>query len=93
MTEPGKHKKLTKVVKDGEETTTVRYQTMTNEETFQSFKDSCSNNVKVVMAEYAQESLAAYRRCPEFEDKQYRLKYAEDVLPNKFPSQSWWLEQ
>ena len=93
MTEPGKHKRLTKAVKDGEETAPVRYQTMTNEETFESFKDNCSNDVKVVMEKYAQERLAAYRRRPESEDKEYRLKYAEIVLPNKFPSQSWWLEQ
>ena len=93
VTEPGKHKRLTKAVKDGEETAPVRYQTMTNEETFESFKDNCSNDVKVAMEKYAQERLAAYRRRPESEDKEYRLKYAKNVLPNKFPSQSWWLEQ
>ena len=93
VTEPGKHKRLTKAVKDGEETAPVRYQTMTNEETFESFKDNCSNDVKVVMEKYAQERLAAYRRRPESEDKEYRLNYAENVLPNKFLSQRWWLEQ
>ena len=65
VTEPAKHKRLTKAVKDGEETAPVRYQTMTNEETFESFKESCSDNVKVVIMEFTQERLAVDRRCPD----------------------------
>ena len=36
---------------------------MTNEETFELFKESCKEKVKAVMEEFAQERLAVYRRC------------------------------
>ena len=42
---------------------------MTNEETFELFKESCREKVNVVMAEFAQDRLAVYRRRPEFENK------------------------
>ena len=49
--------------------------------------------MKAVIAEFAQERLAVYRRHPESEDKQNRLRYADDVLSYMFSSQNWWLEQ
>ena len=65
---------------------------MTNEESYESFKEICNEEVRNIMEETAREKIEVYSRRPESADRQNRLRYAADVLPNKFPSQSWWLE-
>ena len=42
VVEPAKHRQLRKAVRDGEEITPSHYKTMTNDETYQSFKENCS---------------------------------------------------
>ena len=66
---------------------------MTNDETYQSFKDNCSNEVKNIMEKHSKERMAATLKRPESQDREYRLHYAQESLPGKFPSPSWWLWQ
>ena len=93
VTEPAKHRWLSKAVKDGEETAPSRYQTMTNEETYESFKESCKAEVTAIMVKHSQERMAFYSRRPDSHDKDYRMRHAHESIPNKFPSMSWRLEQ
>ena len=93
VTEPAKHRRLSKVVKDKDETTPTRYQTMTNDESYDSFKEACSEEVTAVMKVKAREMVAVVSRRPDSADRQNRLRYAEQVLPNKFPCKTWWLQK
>ena len=93
MTEPGKHRRFSKTVKDKDETVPTRYQTMTNDESYDSFKEACSEEVTAVMKGKAKEMVDIVSRHPDTADRQKRLRYAEQVLPNKFPSKTWWLAQ
>ena len=58
VVEPAKHHQLRKAVRDGEEITPSRYQTMTNDETYQSFKENCSTQVRLIMEEHSKERIA-----------------------------------
>ena len=51
VTEPGKHRRFSKMVKDKDEKMPTRYQTMTNDESYDSFKEACSEEVDLVMKE------------------------------------------
>ena len=79
-------------MQDGKEISPIRYQTMTNEETYQAFKESCSMEIKTNMESFARQKMAVYLKQPESQNQQQRLQYAEQSLPNKFPSFSWWME-
>ena len=92
-TEPGKHRRHTKAVKDGDETVPTRYQTMTNEEAYQSFHESCADDIKVLMEEHGQSMEAVVAQRPESSDKQYRLQLARERVPGKFPSLSWFISK
>ena len=59
---------------------------MTNQESYDSFKESCSDKVGEVMR-------AVYEKRNESADKEYRLQYTEEKLPFIFPGISWWLQQ
>lgn len=91
-TEPAKHRYTTKAVKDGEETVPTRYQTATNEECHESFKETCSKEVGKIMESHAASKLKALAKRPDSEDKEYRMKHAKEVLPKKFPKQKWFME-
>ena len=93
VVEPAKPRRLKTTVRDGDETTPPRYQTMTNDETYQSFKENCSNQVKQIMEKHSEKRMAAIMKRPASQDREYRLQYAQESLPGKFPSPSWWLEQ
>ena len=58
MVEPAKHCQLRKAVRDGEEINPSRYQTMTNDETYQFFRENCSNQVRLIMEEHSKEKIA-----------------------------------
>jgi hypothetical protein len=93
VTEPAKHRRLRKVVKDGEETVPTKYQTMTNDECYQSFKESCTQEIGFIMKEHARQIVQTHSKRPDSTDKQWRLKYATEELPRKFPSLSWFVDQ
>ena len=65
--------------------------TMTNQESYDSFKESCSDKVGEVMRAHALERRAVYEKRKESADKEYRLRYTEEKLPFIFPGLSWWL--
>ena len=90
--EGAKHRRITTVVKDGEETVPTRYQTTTDDEAYLGFKETCADEVSSIMLEYSKEQKAKYENRQDSADKEYRLKYAES-LPGKFPSKSWFIEQ
>ena len=92
-TEPAKHKRPGRAVKDGEETVPTRYQTTTNEEAYQSFKENCSEAVGRVMARHGLELVEKYSVRKDSADKQYRLQHARVVVPGKFPGLMWFLAQ
>ena len=93
VTDPGKHKRIRTAVKDGEETVPTRYQTTTNEEAYISFKESASNDIGSIMSKHAEEQIKIFEKRVESRDKQYRLQYARDILPKKFPGCTWFIEQ
>ena len=66
---------------------------MTNQESYASFKESCSDKVGELMSAHAQEKRAMYEKRKESADKEYRLRYTEEKLPFFFPGSSWWLQQ
>ena len=90
VTEPSKHRYVSKAVKDGKETRPTQYQTMTNQETYESFKENCSKEVSEIMLIHSEEMAAIYEKRKDLPDKNYRINYAREVLLNKFPSFSWW---
>ena len=89
--EGAKHRRLTTVVKDGDETVPTRYQTMTDDEAYLGFKETCADEISQIMLEYSKEQKEKYGKRQYSADKEYRLKYAES-LHNKFPSKSWFIE-
>ena len=66
---------------------------MTNQESYDSFKESCSDKVDEVMRADALERRAVYEKRKESADKEYRLQYTEEKLAFIFPGISWWLQQ
>ena len=84
---------MKKFAKDGDERVPTRYQTMTDKESYESFTESCSQEIKEVMVEYAGQRLNVYRNQPDSQDQAYRVSYTEEILSNKFPGISWWLHQ
>ena len=66
---------------------------MTNQESYDSFKESCLEKVREVMKAHAQERKAVYEKRNASADKEYRLHYTEEKLPFIFPAFSWWLQQ
>ena len=93
VVEPTKHRRLSKAVKYGEETVPTRYQTMTNDETYDSLKENYTPKIQEIMQKHSQERCFAALKRPDSQDKEYRLRYALESLPQKFPSPSWWLQQ
>ena len=91
--EPSKHRRIRKVIKDGDETLPIRYQTMTDKESYDSFKEYCSDDIKKVMESYARERYNTYSQRPKNADRDHRIAYTENTLPNKFPALSWWVQQ
>ena len=91
--EPAKHRRPGRAVKDGEETVPTRYQTTTNEEAYQSFKETCSEEVGIVMTRQSLELVEKYSERKDSEDKQYRLQHAREVVPGKFPGLIWFIDQ
>ena len=55
----------------------TRYQTMTNDESYDSFKEACSEEVTAVMKGKAKEMVDIVSRRPDTADRQKRLRYAE----------------
>ena len=92
-TEPAKHRRVTKAVKDGDETLPTRYQTMTDKEAYQSFYENCTDDIKVLMAEHGRAMEILFSKRPESADKQYRIQLARERVPGKFPSLSWFISQ
>ena len=93
MTEPGKHQRLLRVVKDGDETVPTQYQTTTNEEAYASFKETCQEEVGKIMKNHAKSYKESIMKRPESKEKQHKIKYAEEKLGNKFPCLNWFLDQ
>ena len=58
---------------------------MTNQESYDSFKESCSEKVGELMSTHAQEKRAMYEKRKESADKEYRLRYTEENCPLSSP--------
>ena len=93
VTEPAKQRRPRGAVQDGAETVPTRYQTTTNDEAYESFRESQSAEVGRIMAKHSLSLVEMYSKRKESPDKDYRLKHPSQVLPSKFPSQSWYIEQ
>ena len=66
---------------------------MTNAESYESFMETCSEDVKIAMKKHSEEMVVCYENRKAGANKEQWLKYAKEILPNKFPSQTWWLEK
>ena len=66
---------------------------MTNEEAYQSFKETCTEEVRSLMAEHGRKLLQEVSKRPASRDEDYRMELARDKIPNRFPSQSWFMDQ
>ena len=66
---------------------------MTHEEAYQSFKETCTEEVRSLMEEHCRRLLEEVSRRPPSTDKDYRMELARDKIPKRFPSESWFLEQ
>ena len=93
VTEPSKHQRLKKTVKDGDETVPTQYQTSTNEEAYASFKENCTEEVGKIMKNHAQTQIEKLSKRPDSEEKQHRIKYTLEKLGNRFPCQNWFMDQ
>ena len=91
--EGAKHRRLTVAVKDGDQAVPTRYQTTTDDEAYQGFKETCSEEVESIMLMYSEQQKEKYSKRQDSESKEYRMKYATEVLPKKFPSKTWFLQQ
>ena len=90
--DPSKHKKLRKALKDDEETLPTRWQTTTNAEAYESFRDMYSEDIREIMTLFARKYKEKFLHRPPSADQTYRLKYAEEI-PNKFPGITWYLDR
>ena len=90
--DPSKHKKLRKTLKDDEETLPTRWQTTTNSEAYESFRELYSEDIREIMTHFARKYKEKFLDMPPSTDRTYRLKYAEEI-PNKFPSITWYLDK
>ena len=70
ITEPAKQRYPSKVVPDGKEISPTRYQTMTNDETYQAFSEGCRLEIKRIMESFARQKVSVYSQQPENKDKQ-----------------------
>ena len=70
-----------------------RWQTMTNEEAYESFKENCREPVRALIEEHGKNMLEKVSKRPDSVDKDYRIALAWDWIPDRFPSLSWFLEQ
>ena len=66
---------------------------MTHEDAYHSFKETCREEVKILMAEHGRRMLEEGSKRPQSRDKDYRMELARDKIPNRFPSLSWFLDQ
>ena len=82
-----------KKVRDGQDTVPIRYQMTTNEEAYQAFKEQHEEKVEVIMSREAKAQEETLVKRKESENKEYRLQYVRNILPKKFPCQSWFVEQ
>ena len=90
--DPSKHKKLRKALKDDEETLPTRWQTTTNAEAYESFRDMYSKDIREIMTLVARKYKEKFLHRPPSADQTYRLKYAEEI-PNRFPGITWYLDR
>ena len=93
VTEPAKHGRPHGAVQDGAETVPTRYQTTTNDEAYAAFRESQAAEVGRIMSKHGSSLVQMYSKRKESADREYRLQYASQVLPSKFPSQTWYIEQ
>ena len=77
VVEPSKHRYVIKAVRDENETVPTRYQTMTNEESYESFKETCKNEVKDVMVKQSKEMTIVYEKRKDSLEKDTRIRYAQ----------------
>ena len=54
---------------------------MTNEEAYQSFKETCTEEVRSLMAEHGRKLLQEVSKRPASRDKDYRMELARDKIP------------
>ena len=74
------------------ESVPTRWQHLTAEEQYSSFKDECAVNVRVQMQKKAEADGVKVSLWPESEDKTRRLERLEK-LPGQFPGRKWYFEQ
>ena len=82
-----------KAARDGADTVPTRYQITTNEEAYQGFREQYIEKVEQIMSREASNQEEKLIKRKDSEDKMIRLKYVRDILPKKFPGQSWFIEQ
>ena len=63
----------------------LRYQPMTDQEAYDSFKDACQIKVNDAMKIQCQERIEEVVQWPESEDKRRRIQYLTSDKPSKFP--------
>ena len=88
-------KRKEKQLKEGEqasETVPTRWQHMTAEEQYASFKEDCGEKVRVEMGKKAATESEKVSRRPESEDKTRRLERLEKI-PGYFPGRKWYSAQ
>ena len=88
-------KRKEKQLKEGEqaaETIPTRYQHMTAEEQYASFKEECEEKVRVEMVRKATKDSVKVSTWPESADKTRRVERLEK-LPGYFPGKKWYSEQ
>ena len=59
----------------------------------ESFKENYIMEVGEIRWIHNEEMVEIYKKRKDSPDKNYRINYACNILPKKFPSFSWWLEQ
>ena len=92
IVEPAKHK-VSKTRKGENDRLATRYQIMTNKECYESFIDACKFKVREEMKKEVTQIVRMYEKRPDSEEKTAKLKFAEEVLPERFPSLNWFIEQ
>ena len=56
-------------------------------------KETCTEEVRSLMAEHGRRFLQEVSKRPASRDKDYRMQLARDKIPNRFLSQSWFMDQ
>ena len=74
---------MRKTLKDDEEPLPTCWQTTTNAEAYESFRDTYSDDIRKIMTHFARKYKEKFLHWPPSADRTYQLKYAEEI-PHRF---------